>query len=101
MEQSDGLPTGFSPDEYDRVAQAARGVGKSPEAFVRDAALHAAEDPFLDALAHARESVTRLAPVFAEHSEEPRSSAAPGASFPDAAPLGSRDLGQTQQSHAA
>lgn len=102
MEQSDGPPTGFSPDEYDRVANAARGVGKSPEAFVRDAALHAADDPFLDALAHARESVTRLAPVFAEHSEEPLPSVvATGSAFPDAAPLSSRDLRQAQQSHAA
>ncbi|MFD4243668.1 hypothetical protein ACFWP3_19030 [Streptomyces sp. NPDC058525] len=101
MEQNDGLPTGFSPDEYDRVAKAARVAGKSPEAFVRDAALHAADDPFLDALTHARESVTRLAPVFAEHSEEPRPPVAVGASFPDAPPLGSRDLGQAHQSHAA
>ncbi|WP_327309825.1 hypothetical protein OG730_41820 (plasmid) [Streptomyces sp. NBC_01298] len=101
MEQSDGLPTGFSPDEYDRVAKAARVVGKSPEAFVRDAALDAADDPFLDALTRARKSVARLAPAFAEHSEEPRPEVTPGLSFPDPAPLGSRDLGQAHQSHAA
>ncbi|MFD6465358.1 hypothetical protein [Streptomyces goshikiensis] len=100
MEQR-GLPTGFSPDEYDRVAEAARAAGKSPEAFVRDAALHAADDRFIDALTHARRSVARLAPAFAEHGEEPRPAAALGASFPDAAPLGSRDLGQAHQSHAA
>ncbi|MFF8264301.1 hypothetical protein [Streptomyces virginiae] len=101
MEQSDGLPTGFSPDEYDRVAKAAHRVGKSPEAFVRDAALHAAADPFIDALAHTGQSVRRLAPAFAEHDEEPRRATAGTAAFQDAPPLGSRDLGQAHQGHAA
>ncbi|MFJ5635053.1 hypothetical protein ACIQF5_20750 [Streptomyces goshikiensis] len=98
MDQS-GVPSGFSDAEYDRVANAARVVGKSPEAFVRDVVLDAAADPFIDALTHTRQSITRLAPVFAEHSEEPRR--VPTASFQEPAPLGSRDLDQAHRGHAA
>ncbi|MFE7777669.1 hypothetical protein ACFU5O_27975 [Streptomyces sp. NPDC057445] len=101
MEQNGEMPSGFNPEEYARVENAARLIGKSPEAFVRDAALAAAEDPFLKALKHAGESVVRLAPVFAEHGEEPRPSPAPSNAWPDAAPLSSRDLHETRHGHAA
>jgi uncharacterized protein (DUF1778 family) len=50
MEQNGPQVPPFEPHEYARVEAAAHLVGKSPEDFVRDAALAAAADPFLKAL---------------------------------------------------
>lgn len=57
-------PPGFDAEEYARVERAAHLAGKDPLTFVRDAALKAAEDPFLKALGQAADTVARLAVVF-------------------------------------
>jgi hypothetical protein len=90
----------FEPEEYARVAAAADIVGKSPADFVRDAALKAAEDPFLKALGRTRDRVPQLAEVFA--TQDARASDTNAAEWPDPAPMGSRDLHEfPQHGHAA
>ncbi|MET9915312.1 hypothetical protein ABZZ74_53445 [Streptomyces sp. NPDC006476] len=78
-------------------------VGKSPEVFVREAALKAADDPFLRALSKTRDRIPHLAEVFATQDSpaaEPAAEPAAG-SWPDPAPMGSRDLRDSQHGHAA
>ncbi|WP_369228549.1 hypothetical protein AB5J52_48775 (plasmid) [Streptomyces sp. R39] len=89
----------FGPEEYARVEAAAHLVGKSPEDFVRDAALAAADDPFLKALGQARDRVPQLATVFdAQDVPTPTNTTA----WPDPAPMGSRDLHEVHHhGHAA
>ncbi|MFJ9250704.1 hypothetical protein [Streptomyces sp. NPDC101776] len=90
----------FGPEEYARVEAAARLVGKSPEDFVRDAALTAADDPFLRALRQTRDRVPQLAEVFA--TQDTRTAGSGTDVWPDPAPLGSRDLHEGQShGHAA
>jgi hypothetical protein len=90
----------FEPEEYARVEAAADIVGKSPEDFVRDAALKAADDPFLKALGRTRDRVPQLAEVFAV--QDTRAAGTSTAAWPDPAPMGSRDLRQLpQHGHAA
>lgn len=90
----------FEPEEYARVAAAADIVGKSPEDFVRDAALKAADDPFLKTLGRARDRVPQLAAVFA--AQDAHAVGASTAAWPDPAPMGSRDLHESpQHGHAA
>ncbi|MFI5673402.1 hypothetical protein [Streptomyces cellulosae] len=90
----------FEPEEYARVAAAADIVGKSPEDFVRDAALKAADDPFLKALGRTRDRVPQLAEVFA--TQDTRAADTSTAAWPDPAPMGSRDLHESRQhGHAA
>ncbi|MEU9309683.1 hypothetical protein [Streptomyces sp. NPDC048256] len=65
MDQNGSQVPPFEPEEYARLEAAADIVGKSPEDFVHDAALKAAEDPFLKALGRTRDRVPQLAEVFA------------------------------------
>ncbi|MEU0030763.1 hypothetical protein [Streptomyces sp. NPDC006335] len=89
----------FAPEEYARVEAAAHLAGKSPEDFVRDAALKAADDPFLKALGKTRDRVPQLAEAFAAQDTQ---AADTGDAWPDPAPMGSRDLREIQQhGHAA
>ncbi|WP_327411317.1 hypothetical protein OG458_42025 (plasmid) [Streptomyces sp. NBC_01281] len=85
----------FAPDEYARVEKAAQLVGKSPEVFVRDAALAAADDPFIKALDRTRDRVAQLSEVFA--TPDAHEAPADTAAYPDPAPMGSRDLSATWQ----
>ncbi|MFE2839235.1 hypothetical protein ACFXI6_51325 [Streptomyces mirabilis] len=98
MDQNGAPVSGFDPEEYARVEQAAQLVGKTPEVFVRDAALAAAADPFLKALGKARDRVAHLSEVFGTQD----TSAAGGdtEAWPDPAPMSSRDLHQPH-GHAA
>ncbi|MGW5732930.1 MULTISPECIES: hypothetical protein [Streptomyces] len=90
----------FDPEEYARVAAAADIVGKSPQDFVREAALKAAEDPFLKALGRTRERIPQLAEVFATQDTQVADTST--AAWPDPAPLGSRDLHASRRhGHAA
>ena len=99
MDQNGSQVPSFEPEEYARVEQAADLVGKSPQDFVRDAALAAADDPFLRALRKTRDRVPQLAEVFATHDAPWATSAT---AWPDPAPMGSRDLYDSQQhGHAA
>ncbi|MFB7225170.1 hypothetical protein [Streptomyces sp. NPDC056227] len=95
------VPEGFAPDEYDRVLSAAAANGKTPEAFVHDAALAAADEPFLKALRNVGDTVDRLAPVFAGYGEEPGRTAADETEWPDPAPMSSRDLDEARRGRAA
>lgn len=99
MDQNGAQVPPFEPEEYARVEAAADLVGKSPQDFVRDAALAAAADPFLKALSQVRDRVPQLAEVFAAQDTP----AATGtAAWPDPAPMGSRDLHDVRQhGHAA
>lgn len=101
MERNETPPAGFDADDYAQVQHAARVAGKDPLTFVRDAALAAANDPFLKALEQAAATVQRLAPAF-ETAEVEDSSLRPvrGPGWPDA-PLSSRELRPQQHGHAA
>ncbi|KOG29328.1 hypothetical protein [Streptomyces resistomycificus] len=100
MDQNGPQVSAFDPEEYARVQQAAQLVGKSPEAFVRDAALAAAADPFIKALGKTRDRVAQLADVFTAQDSPPVDPRT--AEWPDPAPMGSRDLHEIQQhGHAA
>ncbi|GGX58109.1 hypothetical protein [Streptomyces chartreusis] len=99
MDQNGSQVPPFEPEEYARVEAAAGIVGKSPEDFVRDAALKAASDPFLKALGRTRDRVPQLAEVFATQDTHTRASDT--ATWPDPAPMSSRDLHTSQRGHAA
>jgi hypothetical protein len=100
MDQNGPQVPPFEPEEYERVAAAAHILGKSPEDFVRDAALAAAADPFLDALGRTRDRIPQLADVFA--TQDTRAADTGTSTWPDPAPMGSRDLRESQQhGHAA
>jgi hypothetical protein len=85
----------FAPDEYARVEKAAQLVGKSPEVFVRDAALAAADDPFIKALDRTRDRVAQLSEVFA--TRDVQEVPADMTEYPDPAPMGSRELFEIRQ----
>ncbi|WP_326654982.1 hypothetical protein [Streptomyces sp. NBC_01750] len=89
-EAAQDVPAGFTADEYARIVEAARLVGKDPHAFMRDAALEATEDPFLKALKHAGDTVARLTSTFG--TAEVGAPAADTTRWPDAPPMSSRDL---------
>ncbi|MGW2892908.1 hypothetical protein ACWDDN_47980 [Streptomyces griseoruber] len=100
MDQNGSPVPAFEPEEYARVEAAADIVGKSPQDFVRDAALKAADDPFLKALGRARDRVPQLAEVFA--TQDTRAADTSTAAWPDPAPMSSRDLHEfPQHGHAA
>lgn len=90
MDQNGRQVPPFGPEEYARVEAAADIVGKSLEDFVRDAALKAADDPFLKALGQIRDRVPQLAEVFA--TQDDRTADTSTAAWPDPAPMSSRDL---------
>jgi hypothetical protein len=99
MDQNGSQVSPFDPEEYARVEEAAQLAGKSPEAFVRDAALAAANDPFLKALGKTRDRVAQLAEVFATQDTYPADTTV---AWPDPAPMSSRELNEIQQhGHAA
>ncbi|MFG2440709.1 hypothetical protein [Streptomyces sp. NPDC048508] len=93
--EENGPQLPFAPDEYARVEKAAQLVGKSPEVFVRDAALAAADDPFIKALDRTRDRVAQLSEVFA--TRDVQEAPADTAAYPDPAPMGSRDLSEIRQ----
>lgn len=97
MDHNGAPVSGFGAEEYARVEEAARLVGKTPEVFVRDAALAAADDPFVKALGRARDRMGELAGVFA--AQDTPAVGAEGTVWPDPAPMGSRDL-HAQHGHA-
>lgn len=98
MDQNGRQVPPFAAEEYARVEAAAH-LAESPEDFVRDAALKAADDPFLKALGRTRDRVPQLAEVFAAQDTQ---AADTSAAWPDPAPMGSRDLRESQQhGHAA
>ncbi|MET7695143.1 hypothetical protein ABZ379_33260 [Streptomyces canus] len=100
MDQNGSQVPPFEPEEYARVAAAADIVGKSPEDFVRDAALKAADDPFLKALGRTRDRVPQLAEAFA--AQDTHAADTSSAAWPDPAPMGSRDLHEAHgHGHAA
>jgi hypothetical protein len=100
MDQTGPQVPPFDPEEYARVQKAADLVGKSPEVFVRDAALAAAADPFLTALGKTRDRVAQLAEVFA--TPDTHAADTDSAAWPDPAPMGSRELHEIEQhGHAA
>ncbi|MEU1569363.1 hypothetical protein ABZ504_55640 [Streptomyces mirabilis] len=100
MDQNGSQVPPFEPEEYARVEAAADIVGKSPQDFVRDAALKAAEDPFLKALGRTRDRVPQLAEVFA--TQDTHAADTGTAAWPDPAPMGSRDLRESKRhGHAA
>ncbi|MGW4874798.1 hypothetical protein [Streptomyces chartreusis] len=100
MDQNGSQVPPFEPEEYARVEAAANIVGKSPEDFVRDAALKAASDPFLKALGRTRDRVPQLAEVFA--TQDTHAADTSTAAWPDPAPMSSRDLHELpQRGHAA
>ncbi|MEU9785981.1 hypothetical protein AB0H92_34320 [Streptomyces phaeochromogenes] len=96
-----GVPvSGFDPEQYARVERAAQVVGKTPEVFVRDAALAAADDPFIKALVDAGDRVGNLAEVFG--TQDTRAAGDDRTAWPDPAPMSSRDLHEIEQhGHAA
>jgi hypothetical protein len=97
MDRNGAPVSGFDPEQYARVEEAARVVGKTPEVFVRDAALAAADDPFVKALGMARDRVGELADVFAAQDTRVADDTT---AWPDPAPLSSRDLHE-HHGHAA
>ncbi|MDW8478358.1 hypothetical protein R3L02_42175 [Streptomyces scabiei] len=100
MDQNGSPVPPFEPEEYARVAAAADIVGKSPQDFVRDAALKAADDPFLKALGRTRDRVPQLAEIFA--TQDTHEADTSTAAWPDPAPMGSRELQESQRhGHAA
>ncbi|MFD5234969.1 hypothetical protein ACFWJ5_42135 [Streptomyces qaidamensis] len=100
MDQNGPQVPPFQPEEYARVAAAADIVGKCPQDFVRDSALKAADDPFLEALGRTRDRVPQLAEVFA--AQDTRAADTSRATWPDPAPLGSRVLHELpRHGHAA
>lgn len=100
MDQNGPQVAPFGPEEYERVTAAAHLVGKSPEDFVRDAALAAADDPFIKALGKARDRVPHLAEAFATQDTHAADTSTAG--WPDPAPMSSHDLHESQQhGHAA
>jgi len=100
MDQNGPQVPPFEPEEYARVAAAADIVGKSPQDFVREAALKAADDPFLKALGRTRDRVPQLAEVFA--TQDTGAAGTDTAAWPDPAPMSSHDLYEIQQhGHAA
>ncbi len=100
MDQNGSQVPPFEPEEYARVEAAASLAGKSPQDFVRDAALKAADDPFLKALGRIRDRVPQLAEVFA--TQDTRAAGTSTAAWPDPAPMGSRDLHEfSRHGHAA
>lgn len=100
MDQNGSPVPPFEPEEYARVAAAADIAGKSPQDFVRDAALKAADDPFLKALGRTRDRVPHLAEIFA--TQDTREADTSTAAWPDPAPMGSRELHESQRhGHAA
>ncbi|MEU5298616.1 hypothetical protein [Streptomyces umbrinus] len=100
MDQNGSQVPPFEPEEYARVAAAADIVGKSPQDFVREAALKAADDPFLKALGRTRDRVPQLAEVFA--TQDTGAAGTGTAAWPDPAPMSSHDLHEIQQhGHAA
>ncbi|MEU2556447.1 hypothetical protein ABZ589_33025 [Streptomyces sp. NPDC013313] len=100
MDQNGSPVPPFEADEYERVAAAADIVGRSPQDFVRDAALKAADDPFLKAFGKTRDRVPQLAEVFA--TQDTRAADTSTAAWPDPAPMGSRDLHESHgHGHAA
>jgi hypothetical protein len=100
MDQNGSPVSPFEPEEYARVAAAADIVGMSPGDFVRDAALRAAEDPFLKALGRARDRIPQLAEVFA--AQDTQAADTGTTAWPDPAPMSSRDLHESQRhGHAA
>ncbi|MGW0570240.1 hypothetical protein [Streptomyces tauricus] len=84
----------FDAEELARLEKAARLVGKTPEAFVRDAALAAAADPFLKALSDAGDRARRLAQVF--DTQDTHATGEDRTAWPDPAPMTSRDLHDVQ-----
>jgi hypothetical protein len=100
MDQNESPVPPFEPEEYARVAAAADIAGKSTEDFVREAALRAAEDPFLKALGRARDRVPQLAAAFA--TQDTQAADTGTAAWPDPAPMSSRDLHESHRhGHAA
>jgi hypothetical protein len=100
MDQNGSQVPPFEPEEYARVEAAANIVGKSPQDFVREAALKAADDPFLKALGRTRDRVPQLAEVFA--TQDTHAADTSTGAWPDPAPMGSRDLHEfPQHGHAA
>ncbi|MEU9900117.1 hypothetical protein ACIBCS_41485 [Streptomyces phaeochromogenes] len=67
-----GVPvSGFDPEQYARVERAAQVVGKTPQVFVRDAALAAADAPFIKALVDAGARVGTSRRSSARRTREP------------------------------
>jgi hypothetical protein len=84
MDQNGRQVPPFAPEEYARVEAAAHLTGKSPHDFVRNAALKAAEDPFLKALEKTRDRVPQLAQVVANQDTH---AADTSGAWPDPAPM--------------
>ncbi|MCX4460954.1 hypothetical protein OG585_48680 (plasmid) [Streptomyces sp. NBC_01340] len=100
MEQNGPQVPPFDPEGYARVEKAAHLVSKTPEVFVRDAALAAAADPFLKALGDAGDRVAHLAETFA--TQDTHATAGDSTAWPDPAPMSSRDLHEARHhGHAA
>ncbi|QQM46240.1 hypothetical protein [Streptomyces liliifuscus] len=100
MDENGALVAGFDPEQYARVVRAAQLVGKTPQVFVRDAALAAADDPFIKALGDAGTRVRNLAEVFG--TQDTRAAGDDSTAWPDPAPMSSRDLHEIEQhGHAA
>ncbi|MEH6375871.1 hypothetical protein V7793_16250 [Streptomyces sp. KLMMK] len=85
----------FGQDEFERLARAAKAVGKTPEAFVRDLALRAADGPVAKALENAEETIGRLAADFARVDRSTRRPVSGSEK-----PMSSRDL-RARPRHAA
>ncbi|MEV4927072.1 hypothetical protein [Streptomyces roseoverticillatus] len=82
------VSAGFPPEDYERLVAAAHGTGRTPEDFVHDAAMRAAEDPFAQALADTVAAIAEMAPAFARADRTTHLLAEDG---PDT-PLSSRSL---------
>ncbi|WP_405547202.1 hypothetical protein OG478_48760 [Streptomyces phaeochromogenes] len=100
MDENGAPVSGFDPEQYARVERAAQVVGKTPEVFVRDAALAAADDPFIKALVDGRDRVGNLAEVLS--TQDTRAAGDDRTAWPDPAQMSSRDLHEIEQhGHAA
>ncbi|MFC5724072.1 hypothetical protein ACFP1Z_28280 [Streptomyces gamaensis] len=90
MDSNEGrhVSADFPPEDYERLVAAAHGTGRTPEDFVHDAAMRAADNPFTQALADTMAAIDEMAPAFARADRTTHPLAEDG---PDT-PLSSRSL---------
>jgi hypothetical protein len=98
-EHDETVTADFGPEDYERLAHAARAAGKPLKEYLRDsanAAAQAAEAAFREALQQTERTAELLAPFFSDPEDRQR----PQAASQDT-PMGTRQLRALQHGHAA